>query len=132
DRPVEGPKVPHLFRSSTEAPQEDPFHLSMSPLTPAIPPQRPETAFKVPPLPMVPTSPGTRPLSSLTDAVALLDKAEVRNWTPKQVAAWMRDAGFEDSIVEKFQENEIAGDILVDLKFEDLRQLDIKSFGKRN
>ena len=74
----------------------------------------------IPMIPMIPITPSARPLSSLTEAVALLDKVEVRNWSPKQVAAWMREAGFEDSIVEKFRENDIAGDILVELKFDDL------------
>jgi hypothetical protein len=40
--------------------------------------------------------------------------------------------GFEPGIVEKFQENDISGEILVTLKFEDLRELDISSFGQRH
>jgi hypothetical protein len=43
----------------------------------------------------------------------------------------MQDAGFEPSIVEKFEENDISGAILITLKFEDLRELDIQSFGQR-
>ena len=72
-----------------------------------------------------------RPLSSLTDAVESLNLSEVTLWTPRQVARWMYDAGFEPSIVEKFEENDISGAILTTLKFEDLRELDIPSFGQR-
>jgi hypothetical protein len=132
---VEGPKGPHLFRSSTDSSlssQEDRYHLSMSPLTPKIS-SRPDTAFKAPPIPDVPppVPPYHRPISTLTEAVDRLDGPEVRLWTPRQVARWMYDAGFEPSIVEKFEENDISGAILITLKFEDLRELDIQSLGKR-
>jgi Ni/Co efflux regulator RcnB len=60
-----------------------------------------------------------------------LNLNEVSVWTPRQVARWMFDAGFEPSIVEKFEENDISGAILITLKFEDLRELDIPSFGQR-
>lgn len=60
-----------------------------------------------------------------------LDLTQVESWTPEQVAMWMYDAGFEESIVEKFEENDISGAILTTLKFEDLRELNIPSFGTR-
>lgn len=44
---------------------------------------------------------------------------------------WMYNTGFEESVIEKFTSNDISGAILVDLKFEDLKELDIQSFGKR-
>lgn len=53
-------------------------------------------------------------------------------WTPRQVARWMYKEGFEPGIVEKFEENDISGEILVTLKFEDLKELDIASFGQRH
>jgi hypothetical protein len=40
--------------------------------------------------------------------------------------------GFEPTIVQKFEENDISGAILITLKFEDLRELDIASFGERH
>ncbi|KAI9756598.1 MAG: hypothetical protein M4579_003776 [Chaenotheca gracillima] len=134
-KPVEGPKGPHLFRVSQDSTQDYTFHLSMSPLTPRDPTPRPPTVFRhrhVPP--PVPEDARTnhRPLSTLTDAVARLETDEVRNWSPREVAAWMYDAGFEATLVEKFQSNDISGAILVDLKFEDLKELDIQSFGKRH
>ncbi|KAI9671526.1 MAG: hypothetical protein M1817_003578 [Caeruleum heppii] len=129
EKPVEGPRGPHLFRASQDSSHNITFHLSMSPLTPKDPSIRPDHHFTAPPLP---TSANAQPLSSLTHAVSRLDPAEVRNWSPRQVAAWMYDAGFEEAVVEKFQRNDISGEILVDLKFEDLKELDIQSFGKRH
>jgi hypothetical protein len=129
---VEGPKGPHLFRSSSEyaQPEEDYYYLTMSPVTPRAP-RRPETAFKIPPIPESAT-PIHRPISTLTEVLVQLNTGEVALWTPRQVARWMYNAGFEPSIVEKFEENDISGAILVTLKFEDLRELDIPSFGKRH
>ncbi len=105
--------------------------LTMSPTTPR-PSSRQraametQTASKAPELPV-----RHRHFSSLSDAVEELNLDEVAMWTPRQVAKWMHDAGFEPSIIEKFQENDISGAILITLKFEDLRELDIPSFGQR-
>ena len=132
-RNVEGPSGPHLFRSSVDSSineQEDEYYLAMSPMTPrpgSI--QRAAMALDAPQVPEIPQR--HRPLSSLTDAVEHLNLSEVALWTPRQVARWMYDAGFEPSIVEKFEENDISGAILITLKFEDLRELDIPSFGTR-
>ena len=86
---------------------------------PLIPPRRPKTSQ-------------VRPFSSLNRAVAELDEGQVRSWTPRQVAEWMQDAGFESSVVEKFLTHDISGVVLLDLQFEDLKELDITSFGKRH
>ncbi|KAI9724509.1 MAG: hypothetical protein M1812_000577 [Candelaria pacifica] len=129
-KPVEGPRGPHLFRISHDSSSQDvTFHMSMSPLSPKNPPPRMETAFRSPPVEYVPQ---VRPISTLTEAVAQMDTAEVRNWSPRQVAVWMYSSGFEDAVVEKFRNNDITGAILVDLQFEDLKELDIQSFGKRH
>ena len=82
--------------------------------------------------PRRPKTPQTRPFSSLNKAVAELDEGQVRSWTPQQVAEWMQDAGFENSVVEKFLTHDISGLVLLDLQFEDLKELDITSFGKRH
>ncbi|KAJ5032561.1 uncharacterized protein L3040_009162 [Drepanopeziza brunnea f. sp. 'multigermtubi'] len=128
---VEGPRGPHLFRASVNSSlqEEEEVYLAMSPMTP-----RPSKFQKAPMdtsrVPEIPTRHHRHP-SSLTDAVENLNLNEVALWTPLQVARWMYDAGFEPSIVEKFEENDISGAILTTLKFEDLRELDIPSFGQR-
>jgi len=99
----------------------------MSPMTPR-PPTLQTTAVDAP---RVPEIPARHRLTLITDAADSLDLRDVASWTPRQVARWMYDAGLEQSIVEKFQENDISGAILMTLKFEDLRELDIASFGQR-
>lgn len=54
------------------------------------------------------------------------------DWSPGEVVQWMRDLGFEDDIVRKFFFNDISGSILLELQSEDLKELDIMSFGKRH
>ncbi|KAL9051437.1 MAG: hypothetical protein Q9162_006006 [Coniocarpon cinnabarinum] len=59
------------------------------------------------------------------------DGSDVAMWTTQQVAAWMYTTGFENSIIITFKTHDINGSILLDLGFEDLRELDIASFAKR-
>ncbi|KAI9794858.1 MAG: hypothetical protein M1816_002986 [Peltula sp. TS41687] len=133
DKPVQGPRGPHLFRASQISSTSLDFHLSMSPLTPNEPKCRLETALRV-----HPASPVADNTSKTTNRPAgtiphpYNGYADVRDWSPQQVAMWMYEAGFEESVVERFQSNDISGAILVDLKFEDLKELDIQSFGKRH
>ncbi|CAG8978128.1 hypothetical protein HYALB_00000802 [Hymenoscyphus albidus] len=129
-KPVEGPRGPHLFRSSIDSSlgSDDQYVLAMSPMTPR-PSSTQRAALDAPRVPQIPQQ--HRHLSSLTGAVGHLNEREVASWTPTEVANWMADAGFDPSIVEKFEENDISGAILITLKFEDLRELDIQSFGQR-
>ncbi|ETI27023.1 hypothetical protein G647_10122 [Cladophialophora carrionii CBS 160.54] len=114
DTAVVGPQGPHLFSSTPEIltnPEDDVF-LNMSPVP------EPKTLAK--------------PINALNTAVAELEESQVRNWTPRQVADWMAEAGFEPTVVEKFLIHDISGSVLIDLQFEDLKELDISSFGKRH
>lgn len=131
---VEGPRGPHLFRSSVESSlsiMDDETYMTMSPTTPR--PSSTQRAametLRASRAPELPTR--HQHFGSLTDAVQELNLDEVAEWSPRQVARWMHDAGLEPSIVEKFEENDISGAILITLKFEDLRELDIPSFGQR-
>jgi len=120
DKCVVGPQGPHLFSSSPDIltqPEDDVF-LGMSPVTGPLNPDPPRATAK--------------PIDSLTSAVAELDESQVRDWTPRQVADWMAEAGFESAVVEKFLIHDISGTVLIDLQFEDLKELDISSFGKRH
>lgn len=132
---TEGPSGPHLFRHSQDVvpsfEDAEEFYLTMSPIATEVPPRN-NTAFQgssTQQYTMTPTI--HRPISTMTAVLDKLDKAEVAKWTPRQVARWMYGAGFEPAIVDKFEENDISGAILVTLKFEDLRELDIPSFGQR-
>ncbi|KAL2108397.1 hypothetical protein VUR80DRAFT_3899 [Thermomyces stellatus] len=60
-----------------------------------------------------------------------LDTQDMLNWTPPMVAQSMLNAGVEFEAAERFVENDIHGAILPTLKFEDLKELGIQSFGVR-
>ncbi|KAF9201278.1 polar growth protein [Haplosporangium sp. Z 27] len=51
-------------------------------------------------------------------------------WSIEQVAYWLQWCGFE-SVTSSFIDNEISGAILVELNLNNLKELDIASFGKR-
>ncbi|KAL9026365.1 MAG: hypothetical protein Q9196_004958 [Gyalolechia fulgens] len=118
-KPVEGPVGPHLFQISQDTTEDVDFYLSMSPIVsprqydagPCREQQRP-----------IYQQPEEPPLSSIP-LVA---------WTPKQVAGWMTEFGFEESIIDKFRMHDISGAILKDLQFGDLKELGVQSFGQRH
>ncbi|KAI1810573.1 hypothetical protein GGS20DRAFT_566949, partial [Poronia punctata] len=127
-RPVEGPRGPHLFRSSTTSSFDFQDALSLSPITPKT--AKPyEIEFRQPfvqdPLPRSTRS------SPYQFTHERLDPTSLAVWSPQQVAQWMLNAGIEYPVAEKFIENDINGALLITLKFEDLRELHIKSFGIR-
>ncbi|KAF1845783.1 SAM and PH domain-containing protein [Cucurbitaria berberidis CBS 394.84] len=127
---VEGPKGPHLFRASqcSNDFQYD-YALQMSPLLPKEPPSRLHTSFReATPETVVPQ----REYNNIALAVAHLDNAEVRAWTSRDVATWMYQNGFEDEVIDKFVDHDITGAVLLDLQFDDLKELEIQSFGKRH
>ncbi|EWC44633.1 hypothetical protein DRE_06622 [Drechslerella stenobrocha 248] len=72
-----------------------------------------------------------RPLSAMSMALEDVDESEIEHWSPIRVCEWMHELGFEGSLVEKFRQNDISGAILMQLKWEDLKELDIQSLGKR-
>jgi SAM domain (Sterile alpha motif)/PH domain len=55
-----------------------------------------------------------------------------RSWSAAQVATWMYNCGIEHAVVEKFEFHDITGTVLLDLQFQDLKELGIQSFGKRH
>ncbi|KAI9693756.1 MAG: hypothetical protein M1822_003027 [Bathelium mastoideum] len=127
-KPVEGPRGPHLFRSSQHSSELTyNFALQLSPLVPKQPPPRLDTAFSQ--STVVPAQAAYNPPSA---APELDFSGDVQSWTSHQVAAWMADRGIDSSIIERFELNDINGSILLDLQFEDLKELDIQSFGKRH
>lgn len=130
EKPVEGPRGPHLFRASSSS-NDFPYDyaLQMSPLLPKEPPSRLQTSFReATPETVVPQL----EYNNIALAVAHLDNAEVRAWTSQDVATWMYQNGFEDEVIERFLDHDITGAVLLDLQFDDLKELEIQSFGKRH
>ncbi|EEP77376.1 predicted protein [Uncinocarpus reesii 1704] len=138
NKPVQGPTGPHLFRSSLDASiagksdeSEWQFPSSPNPLDGA---RNSTILFNEQIFDSRPQVEEIRPGSALSIARASphQDVNDVRAWTPAQVAEWMYEAGLEDMVVERFIENDISGTVLLDLQIEDLKELDIQSFGKRH
>ncbi|EME39378.1 hypothetical protein DOTSEDRAFT_75171 [Dothistroma septosporum NZE10] len=135
---VEGPKGPHLFRASQVSAEFDYFDygMQMSPLLPKEQPLRTESAC---------TEQTATPVASQPSHSFSLDNALrqpgndhsdpmsiISSWSTQQVIDWMCDAGLDPSVIECFAQHDINGAVLVDLHFEDLKELDIPSFGKRH
>ncbi|KAH7162848.1 SAM and PH domain-containing protein [Dactylonectria estremocensis] len=119
---VEGPRGPHLFRSSTEQSFDEDMVLTLSPITP-------KAARGIADLLVQSQMPRRNSPFQYTDAE--LNTSNLAVWTPEMVAQSMLNAGIELSMANRFVENDINGAILITLKFEDLRELDIQSFGIR-
>ncbi|KAF7560671.1 hypothetical protein G7046_g3483 [Stylonectria norvegica] len=119
---VEGPRGPHLFRSSTASSYDEDAILTLSPITPKAPRGIAELLAQ----PQLP-----RRNSPFQYTYEELEPSALVSWTPEMVAQSMLNAGIELSMADRFVENDINGAILITLKFEDLRELDIQSFGIR-
>ncbi|KAG9016139.1 polar growth protein [Tulasnella sp. JGI-2019a] len=52
-------------------------------------------------------------------------------WSVEQVVEWLRSKKFDASVVDKFIENDITGDVLLEMDVNMLKELDIPAFGKR-
>ena len=73
----------------------------------------------------------TKPSPTLNSSADDMEEVDVRSWSTQQVAAWMFGSEFENDIISKFELHDINGTVLLDLSFDDLRELDISSYGKR-
>ncbi|GKT42117.1 protein pob1 [Colletotrichum spaethianum] len=126
---IEGPSGPHLFRASTSS-YFDEAILTLSPVTPktARPFDEPFRHIR----PQQPPMPQSRHQSGpFQFTYEEFESKELVSWTPEMVAQSMLNAGIELSVAGRFVENDINGPILITLKFEDLKELDIPSFGMR-
>lgn len=131
-KPVLGPRGPHLFRSSVSSVTSLEFQnaLSLSPITPKAPGG--DAEFQLPiSLDVDLQTPRAAPRGPFRFTSEKLDTADLARWSPEQIAQWMLNAGVELQFAEKFVENDINGAILITLKFEDLKELGIASFGVR-
>ncbi|KAK2002284.1 PH domain-containing protein [Colletotrichum falcatum] len=127
---IEGPTGPHLFRASSSS-YFDEAVLSLSPITPktARPFDEPFRHIR----PQQPPMPQSRQQQNgpFQFTYEEFESRELVSWTPEMVAQSMLNAGIELSVAGRFVENDINGPILITLKFEDLKELDIPSFGMR-
>ncbi|CAJ0901253.1 6259_t:CDS:10 [Entrophospora sp. SA101] len=52
-------------------------------------------------------------------------------WNVEKVCSWLHEKGFDSVMQKNFRDNDITGDILLDLNTDMLKELNIASFGKR-
>jgi hypothetical protein len=136
----EGPIGPHLFRASTSSTDYSNLHhvLQMSPIQPDYL-RSPDSYYK--------GSQGIdsafdnmdTPTTTITEEPYTIppmgwgwQSEDPTSWTAVQVSIWMQESHMESDIIGLFAENDISGDILLNLEFADLKELGIQSFGKRH
>ncbi|KAI8379361.1 uncharacterized protein BYT42DRAFT_532078 [Radiomyces spectabilis] len=66
----------------------------------------------------------------ITLSLPTLSHTAPEDWSMDQVAFWLSSMGFADH-ADNFKAQEITGDILLELTADSLKELDIKTFGKR-
>jgi hypothetical protein len=132
---VEGPRGPHLFRASNASELSFDYALQLSPLEPSKQDLRIDTAFDNQNHYDVEITPATTIAPEAAKFTTSYDDWRMGSpstWTTQQVSLWMNNSGVEASIVDKFEYHDIAGKVLMDLQFTDLKELGIDQFGKRH
>ncbi|OQD70664.1 hypothetical protein PENDEC_c022G07151 [Penicillium decumbens] len=141
---MEGPRGPHLTspRNSEFDSEPEPstasidLFLERSPLqsgfaksidTPNKFPFSPNTPRRFPFSPKTPKA-----FPTVHPDVSQVSEEEIRSWKPSQVAHWLHIAHFNDAVIERFLINDITGAVLLSLETDDLKELDIHSFGIRH
>lgn len=130
---VQGPEGPHLFRNShgssiyaSSASEEVELFFARSPL-------QSEFSRSVDTPRRFPFSPKTpKALTTVHPDVSHVSEEEIRAWKPSQVAHWLHIAGYNDAVIEKFLINDITGAVLLTIQTDDLKELNIYSFGMRH
>ncbi|KAK0207084.1 hypothetical protein DFS33DRAFT_1318863 [Desarmillaria ectypa] len=110
-----------------------------SPVAAAIPPTTQSKNSSVTSSPASPShsAPGNDSLLSATVStiptpVDKKEKTHPSEWTLDEVIDWLRSKGFDDDVCEKFTEQEITGDVLLELDVNLLKtEIGIMAFGKR-
>ncbi|KAJ5500123.1 Sterile alpha motif type 2 [Penicillium expansum] len=142
DNHVRGPSGPHLFGSFTGSDLQsttdiDPM-FQQTPISTTGPYHHKASKFdpfrRDTPVPNRSSGPTPEPQQPTPIARQALVSGRTgpQDWTPEEVVMWMQSLGLEDDIVDTFLANDISGSILLELQSEDLKELDIVSFGKRH
>ncbi|PHH70657.1 hypothetical protein CDD82_6996 [Ophiocordyceps australis] len=119
---TQGPRGPHLFRTTA-----DPFLSDQDEIW------APQPMALEPNPRLIATKRLDKSLQNATFKFSSqrLDPIMLVSWDPAMVAQSMLESGLDVAVAHRFIENDISGEILITLKFEDLRELNIPSFGIR-
>ncbi|BEI83227.1 hypothetical protein CcaverHIS002_0310950 [Cutaneotrichosporon cavernicola] len=96
-------------------------------LQPALPISSPATPGVAAAVSPAASSPGV--LSP--DSASRMPAKPPMTWTVDEVVEWARSRGFDDGVCNKFVEQDITGDVLLELDANLLKELDIPQLGKR-
>ncbi|CRG90170.1 Protein BOB1 [Talaromyces islandicus] len=141
---VRGPQGPHLFRGSMDSADfkttmEVDLVLAKTPTTATTffdnssdkPRDKMSASYATTPYTNTPYTSQSTGEHLRRESAASSWEDTVRGWSPEDVVSWMRNEGFDDDVINKFLVNDISGSILLELQTEDLKELEIQSFGKR-
>lgn len=139
DNHIRGPNGPHLFGSFTRSDLQSVTDIEpmfqQTPISTTGPYHHKASKFdpfrRDTPVPNRSSGPTPEPQQPTPIARQAL-VSEPQDWTPAEVVIWMQSLGLEEDIVDTFFANDISGSILLELQSEDLKELDIVSFGKRH
>ncbi|KAJ5185015.1 Sterile alpha motif type 2 [Penicillium cf. griseofulvum] len=141
---IRGPSGPHLFWSSPDSDQNS--VIDMDPMVEQTPiattgpyhhrasrfdPFRRDTPVPNHSNPTPETHHFQQPTPFARQTLQSSRMTMPHDWTPSEVVEWMQSLGLENDIVDTFFANDISGSILLELQNEDLKELEIASFGKR-
>ncbi|KAJ5646442.1 Sterile alpha motiftype 2 [Penicillium lividum] len=141
EKDIRGPSGPHLFGASVGSDTQSALEVSGmvkgTPVSATGPFHHRASKFdpfrRDTPVPSHATTSTPQPYYVPTAVrVPAFHRLSTADWSPQEVVQWMQSLGFEDDIVNKFYQNDITGSILLELQSEDLKELDILSFGKRH
>ncbi|KAI0043502.1 hypothetical protein FA95DRAFT_1524163, partial [Auriscalpium vulgare] len=72
------------------------------------------------------------PQVALSQTLSKSNNSHPSDWTVDEVLEWLRSKGFDEGVCEKFTEQEITGDVLLDLDINVLKtEIGITAYGKR-
>ncbi|KAI3611756.1 hypothetical protein WG66_007675 [Moniliophthora roreri] len=95
----------------------------------------PSSPFQSTTSPTVTTAPtSSAPPSTISETVESSQQlpADPATWTLQNVLAWLQQRGFDETVQERFIEQEITGDVLLELDVQVLKtEIGIMAFGKR-
>ncbi|KAL1742816.1 hypothetical protein HDZ31DRAFT_65600 [Schizophyllum fasciatum] len=101
-------------------------------LQPSGPPSKHSSFQSIPSSPPHPPNTASSLQPTLVDDKPEKTKSNPAEWTVDDVIDWLRSKGFGDDVCEKFIEQEITGDVLLELDVNLLKsEIGIMAFGKR-
>ncbi|KAJ3511340.1 hypothetical protein NLJ89_g4157 [Agrocybe chaxingu] len=125
-QPVNGQTLPSIVHPNGQHSKHDSIVSSSSAPAMTMPTPIPAPTIITMPVPQ------PAPLPGLLSPVSDLRKTHPSEWSLEQVIEWLKAKGFDQDVCDKFTEQEITGDVLLELDVNLLKsEIGIMAFGKR-